>query len=244
MIAGGQMQGYKGTQSITLEKSQPDILRIISEVGQENGYGVAVLDENERAVSMVSGTTFGAVIYSGTTGVEKRVTLTFVSNAQYNKLDLFYEIEGNFGVATKEKAVPFINEFIEILSKKVRIQQNQNESLLPVGENRMNESLPPISKTYVPINSPAAKSVPFIDKSREASLVQTTPKEVESQITLVVTSRTANVRSRPTDKSKIIFRLAKGDIVHRIERSGDWFNIRLSSGGVGWVHNSLVVELK
>ncbi len=59
-----------------------------------------------------------------------------------------------------------------------------------------------------------------------------------------VVVKTANVRSEPKTKSKILATLKKGAKIEYLGKSGNWLNVRLSSGVTGWVSNSLVKEQK
>ncbi len=68
-------------------------------------------------------------------------------------------------------------------------------------------------------------------------------KETASQNTLIMTSA-ANVRSGSGVKSKIIFKLKKGEKVVKLGTSGTRINVKLSSGLTGWVSNKQTKEYK
>jgi uncharacterized protein YgiM (DUF1202 family) len=53
-----------------------------------------------------------------------------------------------------------------------------------------------------------------------------------------------SIRSEPNTKSKILITLKKGTKVEYLGKSGNWLNIKLSTGVTGWVFNSLVTEGK
>jgi len=60
----------------------------------------------------------------------------------------------------------------------------------------------------------------------------------------LVVIKTANVRAAANDKSKIITTLKNGVKVENLGNSGNWFNVKLSSGLTGWVFKDLVNEAK
>jgi hypothetical protein len=56
--------------------------------------------------------------------------------------------------------------------------------------------------------------------------------------------KTASIRSGPSTKSKILTTLKKGAKVEHLGKSGNWLNVKLSTGVTGWVFNTLVKEQK
>jgi uncharacterized protein YgiM (DUF1202 family) len=60
----------------------------------------------------------------------------------------------------------------------------------------------------------------------------------------LVVIKTASIRAEPNTKSKILITLKKGTKVEYLGKSGNWLNIKLSTGVTGWVFNSLVTEGK
>jgi uncharacterized protein YgiM (DUF1202 family) len=68
-------------------------------------------------------------------------------------------------------------------------------------------------------------------------------KETESQSTLIITA-TANVRSEPSVKSKLLSKLNKGEKVAKLGVSSTWINVRLSSGSTGWISSKRAKESK
>jgi hypothetical protein len=56
--------------------------------------------------------------------------------------------------------------------------------------------------------------------------------------------KTASIRSGPNTKSKILATLKKGTKVEYLGKSGNWFNVKLSTGVTGWVFENLVTEKK
>jgi hypothetical protein len=60
--------------------------------------------------------------------------------------------------------------------------------------------------------------------------------------TRLILLKNSNIRAEPSTKSKVIITLRKGEKVVKIDESGDWFSVRLSSGETGWVSKRLVKE--
>jgi hypothetical protein len=61
--------------------------------------------------------------------------------------------------------------------------------------------------------------------------------------TLVII-KTTNIKSEPNAKSKTLVKLKKGTMVEYLGKSGNWLNVKLSTGATGWVPNGLVKEEK
>lgn len=56
----------------------------------------------------------------------------------------------------------------------------------------------------------------------------------------VVKVKAANLRSEPTTRSRIIARLAYGDILKTLERRSDWVKVQRKGGLRGWVAQRLL----
>ncbi len=65
------------------------------------------------------------------------------------------------------------------------------------------------------------------------SLVNKTP-------TVITNSATANIRSGPGTKNKILFTVDKGIPFKILKRKGKWIHIQHSDGDKGWIHKTLV----
>ena len=65
------------------------------------------------------------------------------------------------------------------------------------------------------------------------SLVHKTP-------TVITKSETANIRSGPGTKNKILFPVDKGIPFKVLNKKGKWIHIQHADGDTGWIHNSLV----
>lgn len=59
-----------------------------------------------------------------------------------------------------------------------------------------------------------------------------------------VVVKEASLRSEANTKSKILSTLKKGTKIEYLGKSGNWLNVKLSTGVTGWVSNSLVTEQK
>jgi hypothetical protein len=70
---------------------------------------------------------------------------------------------------------------------------------------------------------------------------ETLPSAVQAAKTLVI-AKTASIRSEPSTKSKILATLKKGTRVEYLGQSGNWLNVKLSTGRTGWVFKTLVTE--
>jgi hypothetical protein len=59
----------------------------------------------------------------------------------------------------------------------------------------------------------------------------------------LITTKGCNIRSEANSNSKIIKTLNKGEKLEKTGKSGNWINVKLSSGQTGWVHKDLVKEV-
>jgi hypothetical protein len=98
----------------------------------------------------------------------------------------------------------------------------------------------PEKKVTEPDASKPVSAVEEQAKPREAP-GENAPAASQAGKSLVVI-KTASIRSEPNTKSKIITTLKKGTKVEYVGKSGNWFNIKLSTGVTGWVFNNLVAE--
>jgi hypothetical protein len=70
-------------------------------------------------------------------------------------------------------------------------------------------------------------------------------KDKDFKLLFKVKVKLANVRDRPIKKSKIIFKLNKGESVEILNKKGEWSEIRSNSGidqktHIGWIKNRLL----
>lgn len=111
---------------------------------------------------------------------------------------------------------------------------------------------PPPVLVAPPPKPEAASPAPSILAPKEAQAAVTPPPApaVETKpvipgkppITYLVTTKIANVRSEPNAKSKILTTLKKGEKAEKLDKSGNWLKIKLTSGDTGWVFKDLVKE--
>ncbi|MBM4305149.1 MAG: tetratricopeptide repeat protein [Deltaproteobacteria bacterium] len=90
----------------------------------------------------------------------------------------------------------------------------------------------------------AASPPPSILAPKEAQAAAVSPPSPE--VYLVINAEQVNIRAEANSKSKIITTLKKGDKIQKldIDKSGDWFNVKLTSGKTGWVFKKLVKEVE
>ena len=60
----------------------------------------------------------------------------------------------------------------------------------------------------------------------------------------VITLKNSNVRQEPDLKGKVMTTLKKGTKVEKIGQTGNWVNVKLSSGETGYIFHELVKELE
>lgn len=59
----------------------------------------------------------------------------------------------------------------------------------------------------------------------------------------IVASKDAAVRSGPSAKDKIAFRLGEGIKVHILEDGDDWSRVVLNNGDMGWIETSQIAKV-
>ena len=114
-----------------------------------------------------------------------------------------------------------------------------------------------ISKKDMIDLTPTAKEENTVEPNTSNQLISIEEKKLESKpkpneilpseskvSKILVVIKTANIRSESNTKSKIIAILKKGTEVEYLGKSGNWFNVKLSTGVTGWVSNSLVRDRK
>jgi len=182
--------------------------------------------------------------------------------AYYNKA-VAYEMKGDF-VKSKnrfEKAVDIkpSEEYIKALArieKKIKEKEEVEKQL----RERRKAKQPEQPVAAPPVAPPAAPPL-LAPKEAQAAEVQTerqeaappallAPKEAQAAVApppppplvYLVTIKAANVRTEANAQSKIITQLKKGEKVEKLDKSGNWFKIKLTSGETGWVFKDLVKE--
>jgi hypothetical protein len=117
-------------------------------------------------------------------------------------------------------------------------------SIQPQNDKITNMAVPITTEKKI-AESSASKQINEIKE--QAKPIQASSENLPSAAQVVKTLvivKTASIRSGPTTKSKILATLKKGTIVEYLGESGDWFNVKLSTGVTGWVFKSLVTEKK
>jgi len=128
--------------------------------------------------------------------------------------------------ATKTVATPDEKKAIESdIPEKIKIVEEKSESIqVPI------EKAP----STVQVNEQ-------VKTTQEPS--EHLPSVSPAPISLIV-KKNANIRSKASTKSKIIRTAKKGTKVEYLGKSGNWLNIKLSTGVTGWIFKDLVTEGK
>jgi tetratricopeptide (TPR) repeat protein len=61
---------------------------------------------------------------------------------------------------------------------------------------------------------------------------------IEETTEAIIFSPKVDVKSSPTDDGVNVFILHEGSKVRILKEAGEWYNIRIASGGEGWIHQS------
>jgi tetratricopeptide (TPR) repeat protein len=112
----------------------------------------------------------------------------------------------------------------------------------PVYSSAKGPKAPSAVTTAKPSPTEAAASPPPVAPKEAQAAELPSPSAPSAEILVIV--KTANVRAKPDDKSKILSIIKKGEKVEKIGQSGNWFNCRLPSGVSGWIFNDLVQGVK
>jgi len=107
---------------------------------------------------------------------------------------------------------------------------------------------PPAPKPELPPPPPAPKEeppppppAPAEKKEEPKPEVAPTPPPAPVEV-YVVTLKNTNVRQEPTTKSKVISTLKKGTKIEKMGQTGNWVNVKLPSGEMGWIFHELVKD--
>ena len=57
-----------------------------------------------------------------------------------------------------------------------------------------------------------------------------------------VTENVANLRLKPSTKSKVMGKILRGDELQVLDREGAWYKVVTEDGQVGWVYSGLVSD--
>ncbi len=108
---------------------------------------------------------------------------------------------------------------------------------------------PPAPKPEPPPPPPAPKEEPPpppppVEKKEEPKpeVAPPPPPPPAPTEVYVVTLKNTNVRQEPTTKSKVITTLKKGMKIEKMGQTGNWVNVKLPSGEMGWIFHDLLKD--
>lgn len=110
-------------------------------------------------------------------------------------------------------------------------------------ESRTVECLGCVSRTADAIEPAAAKIHTMLELMAPpvmATPTPTPPATSPARMCIVVSPGSANLRERPTTKSRLLKKLAKGTVGFQIAIESEWMKIELRGGLTGWVHRALI----
>jgi hypothetical protein len=254
-------QSFTGTDFLVLPASRADSLDIVAEVGKSMGFSVADREANIIRLSSSSSWYNTYVV-----GRLSYVTLRVSSVNEGTELNIDVYVSGNFDTGTQEAATKLMNDFkrgvLEAIARRDEKMQEKRAAEMqsaggvkrePPGEQKpegpKTETVP---STPPPLMQNEAQPVPppLAVSSLEETAASTTATTVTPQGkagsspfipgTKLVCIKPANVRAEASIKSKILRTLRKGAEVEYLGGSGDWLQVKLPSGTVGWIFNNLL----
>jgi hypothetical protein len=133
----------------------------------------------------------------------------------------------------------YANKFNERLQQTTVVRTKENPPVelpstpevtsLPPSPEELSKEVPPSPEPLVIRTLPEIKVEPIAPANPSP--------------TYLLVTRGTNVRAEGNVKSKIVATLKKGEKVEKLDESGNWFNVKLSSGEKGWVSKGLVKEV-
>lgn len=134
----------------------------------------------------------------------------------------------------------YAKRFNERLQQKTVVRTKENTPVAP----------PSTPEAASPPPSPEEPSQE-VPPGPEPLIVRTLPEikvepiaPADPSPTYLLVTRGANVRAEGNVESKIVATLKKGEKVEKLDESGNWFKVKLSSGKTGWVSKRLVKEVE
>ena len=128
--------------------------------------------------------------------------------------------------AAKPSATPDEKKALESdIPEKVKVAEEKSES------------------TQAPIEKPPS-SVQGNEQVKTTQEPSEHPPSVSPASISLIVKKNANIRSKASTKSTIIRTVKKGTKVEYLGKSGNWLNIKLSTGVTGWIFRDLVAEEK
>jgi hypothetical protein len=241
-------QSFTGKDSLSLQASRPDILDLIAEVGTSMGY--RVLDKEANIIRLSSSS---SLFKTDLLGKMSEATLRISANNDGTKLDIDVFVSGNFGTGSQEAATQLVNDFKARLLEAVARANASSPVASETEKEPSSGSKPEASKadTLTQKDAPPPLSVSALEETKAAPPALSVPSAKEAKADKpssplegkkLVSIKAANVRAMASMKGKIIRTLRKGDEVEYLGKSGNWINVKLSSGAIGWVYNNLLKD--
>ena len=150
------------------------------------------------------------------------------------------------GALTDAVDIPLpVEKIADEYAKEFEEKLQQKEAPPPKGippaavPSRVETAPPPVSKG-TPGEAPSTPE-PLVAKTLPGIKVEPTAP-AKPPVTYLVITKTANFRAEGDIKSKVLAILKKGEKVEKLDESGNWFKVKVSSGTTGWVSKSLVKE--
>jgi len=211
-----------------------EILLLASEVAQSMNFPEVTQFDKEKGI--VDFGSFGtgmigltAEVKVGSDNKNVEITVQRVKSGSFHPVDIFLPVG--------EVVDQYTKKFDEKLQQKTVVTTKETPPVTPPS-NPEAVSLPPLaqepSKEVLPMPEP-----PIVTKTLPEIKVEPMAPAKPPATYLVIT-RAANIRAEGNIKSKIVAILKKGEKVEKLDESGNWFKVKLSSGKTGWVSKSLL----
>ena len=127
-------------------------------------------------------------------------------------------------------AIAHAQEFVSIKSKTVNVREKPNTRSATLWE---------LSKGY-PLQVTQRKGQWLRVKDYESTLGWVHAPLTSKSPHMVVTARTANLRSGPGQKHGRVGRLEQYEVLQTLKKQGSWAQVQRSNGQSGWVAKNLV----
>ena len=231
--------GSPRTASKTVPVEKPaqkvEILLVASETAQSMNFPeVTLFDKDDGVIDFGSfGTAMMGLTVEAKVGADNKNVEITVQRVKRRALTDAVDIP----LPVEKIADEYAKEFEEKLQQKTA---PPSKEIPPVAVPSKAETAP----------SPMSKGTPGEASSTLEPLVAKTLPGIKAEPTApakppvryLVITKTANLRAEGDIKSKVLAILKKGEKVEKLEESGNWFKVELSSGKTGWVSKSLVKE--
>jgi len=159
------------------------------------------------------------------------------------KDEMLYSVTLTAGKSIPEKEInsTLASRVIERMKELSVIKPEQKK------EEKLSDPQKALTATQISLTvKPALLTLPaqpiLSPKEAQAALAPSPSPPAKPPIAYLVITKTANVRAESNVKSKIITTIEKGEKVEKLDKSGNWSNVKLPSGETGWVFKDLVKE--